>query len=160
MSVKSVPDGYHTVTPYLIIQGAARAIEFYKKAFGATELLRLEGPNGMIGHAEVKIGDSPIMLADEFPEMGARSPQAFGGSPVSICLYVPDVDALARQAVAAGAKEVRPVKDQFYGDRSGTFTDPFGHTWTIATHKEDVSPEEINRRFAAMMQKQGGGGHE
>ena len=148
-AVKPIPDGYHTVTPYLIIKGAAGAIEFYKKAFGATELFRMTQPDGRVGHAEIKIGNSPIMLADEFPEMGARSPQSLGGSPVSILLYVEDVDALAGQAIAAGAKVTRPVKDQFYGDRSGSFEDPFGHHWHIATHKEDVSAEELEKRAAA-----------
>ena len=146
--VKAIPDGYHAATPYLIIQGAASAIEFYKKAFGATELMRLAQPDGRIGHAEIKIGDSPIMLADEYPEMGYRSPQSLGGSPVSILLYVENVDALFDQAVAAGGKVTRPVKDQFYGDRSGTLSDPFGHVWTIATHKEDLSPDEIQNRAA------------
>ncbi len=157
MPVKPIPDGYHTVTPYMIVKDAARAIEFYKKAFGATELVRMAGPDGKVFHAEIKIGNSPIMLADEHPEFLARSPQTIGGSPISICLYVPDVDALASQAVAAGAKVLRPVKDQFYGDRSGTFEDPFGHTWTIATHKEDLSAQEIGRRMEAMMQQQGSG---
>jgi PhnB protein len=154
MAVKPVPDGYHTVTPYLIVSNAARALEFYKHAFGATELMRMSAPNGKVGHAEIRIGDSPIMLADEFPEMGARSPQSLGGSPVSILLYVENVDALFRQAIAAGGKEQRPLQDQFYGDRSGTLVDPFGHVWTIATHKEDLSPEEMHRRSeAAMKQK-------
>ena len=117
MSAKPIPDGYHTVTPYLVVQNAASAIEFYKKAFGAEELMRLASPDGKIGHAEIKIGDSPIMLADEFPEMGYRGPQALGGSPVSIMLYVEDVDACFNQAIAAGAKVKRPVKDEFYGDR-------------------------------------------
>jgi PhnB protein len=154
MAVKPVPDGYHTVTPYLIVSNAARALEFYKHAFGATELMRMSAPNGKVGHAEIRIGDSPIMLADEFPEMGARSPQSLGGSPVSILLYVDNVDALFRQALAAGGKEQRPLKDQFYGDRSGTLVDPFGHVWTLATHKEDLSPEEMHRRAeAAMKQK-------
>lgn len=151
MSVKPIPDGYHTATPYLVVQGAANAIEFYKKAFGAEELLRLASPDGKIGHAEIKIGDSPIMLADEFPEMGFRGPRALGGSPVSILLYVEDVDARFNQAVSAGAKVLRPVLDQFYGDRSGHLEDPFGHQWALATHKEDVSPEEIEKRFAAAM---------
>ena len=146
---KPIPEGYHTATPYLIIKGAAAAIEFYKKAFGATELLRMAQPDGKIGHAEIKIGDSPIMLADEFPEMGARSPQSLGGSPVSVLLYVEDVDRVFNQAVAAGAKVARPVKDQFYGDRIGGVTDPFGHQWYIATHKEDVAPEELRKRAAA-----------
>jgi PhnB protein len=147
--VKPIPDGYHTVTPYLIIKGAAGALEFYKKAFGATELYRMQQPDGRIGHAEIRIGDSRVMLADEVPEMGFRSPQSLGASSVSILLYVEDVDAMACKAAAAGAKVIRPVQDQFYGDRSGTFTDPYGHVWTIATHKEDVSAEEINRRAAA-----------
>jgi PhnB protein len=156
MPVKPIPDGYHTATPYLIVDGAAKAIDFYRKAFGATELMRLAAPNGKVGHAEIKIGDSPIMLADEFPEMGAKSPQAFGGSPVSIALYVKDVDAMFNQAVAAGGQVKRPVMDQFYGDRSGTLVDPFGHTWTIATHKEDMSVDEMKRRFAEAMKQHGG----
>jgi PhnB protein len=147
--VKPIPEGYHTATAYLIIKDAARAIEFYKKAFGATELMRMTQPDGRVGHAEIKIGDSPIMLADEFPEMGSRSPQSLGGSPVSIYLYVVDVDGLAKRAVEAGAKLVRPVKDQFYGDRSGSVEDPFGHQWHIATHVEDVAPDEIDKRAAA-----------
>jgi PhnB protein len=148
-TVKPIPEGYHTVTPYLIVRNAARAIEFYKKAFGATELMRMAEPSGRIGHAEIRIGDSPIMLADEVPEMGFRSPESLGGSPVSILLYVEDVDAVFSQAVAAGAKVQRPVADQFYGDRTGGVTDPFGHIWYIATHKEDVSPEEMRKRAAA-----------
>jgi PhnB protein len=148
-TVKPIPEGYHTATPYLIVRNAARAIEFYKKAFGATELMRMAEPSGRIGHAEIRIGDSPIMLADEVPEMGFRSPESFGGSPVSILLYVEEVDAVFNQAVAAGAKVQRPVADQFYGDRTGGVTDPFGHTWYIATHKEDVSPEEMRKRAAA-----------
>jgi len=153
MSAKPIPDGYHTATPYLVLQNAASAIEFYKKAFGATELMRLASPDGKIGHAEIKIGDSPIMLADEFPEMGYRGPRALGGSPVSIMLYVEDVDVLFNRAVGAGATVKRPVRDEFYGDRAGNLEDPFGHVWTIATHKEDVSPEEIEKRFAAVMAK-------
>ena len=151
MAIKPIPDGYHSVTPYLICKGAAKAIEFYKQAFGATELFRMEGPGDSVGHAEIKIGDSPIMLADEFPEMQARSPESYGGSPVSIMLYVEDVDKVVERAVADGAKVVRPVQDQFYGDRNGTLTDPFGHTWTIATHKEDVSSAEMKRRADAMI---------
>jgi PhnB protein len=147
---KPIPEGYHTATPYLVIQGAANAIEFYKKAFGATELMRMSGPGGKVMHAEIKIGDSPIMLGDEFPEMGVRGPKALGGSPVSIFLYVEDVDALAKQALAAGAKELMAVQDQFWGDRYGKLEDPFGHVWGIATHKEDVAPDEINKRAAAM----------
>ena len=154
--VNPIPEGYHTATPYLIVKDAARAIEFYKKAFGAIELMRMTQQDGRIGRAEIKIGDSPIMLADEFPEMGARSPEALGGSPVSVLLYVQDVDAVFNQAVAAGAKVTRPVKDQFYGDRSGGVTDPFGHQWHIATHKEDVTPEEMKRRQEAFFKKAGG----
>ena len=155
MPVKPIPDGYHTLTPYLIVKGAAEAIEFYKKAFGASELFRMAGPDGKVGHAEIKIGDSPIMLADEHPEMGARGPQTIGGSPVSLLLYVDDVDALFNQAVAAGATVNRPIKDQFYGDRSGALEDPFGHLWHIATHKEDVPPEEMRKRAEAAMKPPG-----
>jgi len=153
MKTKPIPDGYHTATPYLIVNGAAQALEFYKKAFGATEMMRFPGPGGKIMHAEIKIGDSPIMLADEAPEMGARSPKTIGGTPVSLLLYVEDVDAWASKAVAAGAKVQRPVQDQFYGDRTGTFEDPFGHVWSIATHKEDVSLEEMKKRAASAFQK-------
>jgi len=153
MPVKPIPEGYHSVTPYLILDDATRALEFYKKAFGAVELLRMPAPGGKIGHAEIKIGDSPIMLADESPEMGHRSARTLGGSPVSLMVYVEDVDARVAQAVAAGAKLVRPVADQFYGDRSGALKDPFGHTWHLSTHKEDVSLEEIARRMASMKQQ-------
>ncbi len=146
---KPIPDGYHSVTPYLIVNGASAALDYYKRAFGATELFRMPAPEGKIGHAEIKIGDSPIMLADEFPEMGYKSPQSLGGSPVSIMIYVEDVDAVFKQAIAAGGKEQRPVKDQFYGDRSGTLEDPFGHVWHVATHTEDVSPEDMERRAKA-----------
>ena len=146
--VKPIPEGYHTVTPYLIINGASEALEFYKKAFGATELFRMPMPDGKIGHAEIKIGDSHIMLADEPPPgAGFQGPKASGNTTVGICLYVEDVDTMAKQAVASGAKELRPVVDQFYGDRSGTFQDPFGHVWTISTHKEDVGPEEMEKRM-------------
>ena len=147
--VKAIPEGYYAVTPYLIVNDGARAIEFYKKAFGATELFRMAGPDGKIGHAEIKIGDSPIMLADEVPAMGHRSPHSLGGSPVSILLYVEDVDAVFDQAVAAGAKVARPVADQFYGDRTGGIEDPFGYRWFIATHKEDLTMDEVRRRAAA-----------
>ncbi|HEX8070644.1 MAG TPA: VOC family protein [Pyrinomonadaceae bacterium] len=147
--VKPIPEGYHTVTPYLIVGDAARAIEFYKEAFGATELFRMAGPDGRVGHAEIRIGDSHVMLSDEHPQMNARGPQSFGGSPVSFVLYVEDVDAAVERAVAAGAKLVRPVADQFYGDRTGGVEDPFGHAWYIATHIEDVAPEELQRRAAA-----------
>jgi PhnB protein len=153
MAVKPIPDGYHTVTPYLIVRDAARALDFYAKAFGAVELFRFPCPDGKIMHAEFKIGDSPIMLADEFPEMGAVSPQTRGGCTSSILLYVKDVDAMAKQAIAAGATVVRPVKDQFYGDRAGTFTDPFGHQWTISTHIEDVSSQEMQKRAAEAMKQ-------
>ncbi len=146
---KPIPDGYHTATPYLIIGGAGDAIEFYKKAFGATELFRFPTPDGKIGHAEIKIGDSPIMLADEFPEMGYKGPQTLGGSPVSIMIYVEDVDTIFNQAVAAGATVKEAVTDKFYGDRLGTVTDPFGHVWHISTHKEDVSLEEMQKRAQA-----------
>jgi PhnB protein len=151
--VKPIPDGYYTVTPYLSIKGAASALEFYKKAFGATELFRMDW-NGKLGHAEMQIGNSRVMMADEFPEMGVRGPQTLGGSAVGLCLYVEDCDALFHRAVSAGATVVRPLQDQFYGDRSGTVADPFGHVWTIATHKEDVPPQEMERRAAeAMKQK-------
>jgi PhnB protein len=150
--VRPIPAGYHSVTPYLIVSGAAKAIDFYKKAFGATELFRMEH-EGRVGHAEIKIGDSPIMLADEAPEMGAKSPQTIGGSPVSILLYVEDVDKIFNQAVAAGAKVQRPVQNQFYGDRSGGVTDPFGHSWYIHTHIEDVSPAEMGKRAQEAMKK-------
>jgi PhnB protein len=150
MAVKAIPEGYHTATIYLTVRGAAAAIEYYKQAFGATEVMRFEGPDGTVGHAEIQIGDSRIMLGDECPQMGARSPEALGGTPAGICLYVEDVDARFAQAVAAGGKVERPVVDQFYGDRSGTIVDPFGHKWTIATHVEDVSMEEMHRRMAAL----------
>lgn len=148
--VKPIPDGYHTVTPYLVIRGASEAMNFYKKAFGAKELFRMPGPDGKkVMHAEMQIGDSIVMLSDEFPEMGGHSPQALNGSPVGIFLYVDDVDAVFNRAVAAGAKPEMPVQDMFWGDRYGKFTDPFGHRWSVATHKEDLSPEEIGRRAAA-----------
>ena len=157
MAVQPIPAGYHTVTPYLVVKGAASAIDFYKKAFDAIELMRMASPDGRVGHAEIRIGDSPIMLADEFPEMGFKGPDSLGGSAVGILLYVKDVDTLFNQAVAAGGKVSRPVKDQFYGDRSGTLTDPFGHVWTIATHTKDVSPEEMHKGAEAAMKEQGGG---
>jgi PhnB protein len=148
--VKAVPEGYHNVTPYLIIDGAARALEFYKRVFGATERMRMPGPDGKLGHAEITIGDSVIMLADEHPDMGARGPRAFGGAAVGIMLYVNDVDATVKTAVAEGAKVVKLVEDKFYGDRMGTIEDPFGHQWHVGTHKEDVPPDEMKRRAAAM----------
>jgi len=150
--VNPIPEGYHSVTPYIIVGGAARAIEFYKQAFGATELFRMDGPDGQVGHAEIKIGDSHIMLADEHPQMGARGPQTIGGSPVSLMLYVEDVDATVERAVEAGAKLKRPVADQFYGDRTGGIEDPFGHVWYVATHVEDVPHEELQKRAAAAHQ--------
>ena len=153
--VKAKPDGYHTATPYLIVNNAAAAIDFYKRAFGATELMRMDMPGGRVGHAEIRIGDSPIMLADEFPEMNARGPHAIGGTPVSIMLYVDDVDAVVKQAETAGAKVTRPVEDQFYGDRTGGLEDPFGHQWHIATHKEDVSEDEMARRHEKFMKEKG-----
>ena len=147
--VKPVPEGYHTVTPYLIFDGAGGAIEFYKRALGASEVLRLDDPSGRIHQAEIKIGDSCIMLADEHPELQALSPKTIGGSPVSLHVYVEDVDAAVDRAVKAGAKLVRPVADQFYGDRTGGVEDPFGYRWFIATHKEDLTIDEIRRRAAA-----------
>jgi PhnB protein len=154
-SLRSIPEGYHSVTPYLAVDDAAAALEFYKQAFGARERMRMPAPGGKVGHAEIEIGDSCIMLADEYPDMGFRSPKAFGGTPVTLHLYVEDVDAVARQAVAAGAKELRPVKDQFYGDRTGTVADPFGHVWHIATRKEDLAPDELKRRAGDAMQQGG-----
>ena len=150
---KPIPEGYHAVTPYLIVKSAARALDFYKKAFNATELYRMEGPGGTVGHAEFKIGDSILMISDEFPQMGSKSAETLGGSPIGLCIYVENVDTLFKQAVAAGAKEERPLKDQFYGDRSGTLRDPFGLQWTLATHVEDVAPAEMKRRMDEAMKK-------
>jgi PhnB protein len=155
MAVKPIPEGYHSVTPYLVVRDAARAIDFYTHAFGAIELFRMAAPNNRIGHAEIKIGDSTVMLADENPAHNAKSPEALGGSPVHLMIYVEDVDTVFKRSLAAGAKETQPLKDQFYGDRSGSLTDPFGHSWTVATHVEDVAPEEMQRR-AAEAQKQMG----
>ena len=146
MSAKPVPEGYHTVTPYLVVKGAAKAIDFYKRAFNAVEMFRMDGPNGVLMHAEIKIGNSVVMMADEMPEMGAKSPATLGGTPVSLLVYVDNVDAFAAQAVSAGLKTVRPLENQFYGDRMGSYTDPFGHTWHLASHVEDVTPEEMQRR--------------
>jgi PhnB protein len=158
MSVKPIPEGYHSVTPYLIISGASDAIEFYQKAFGATELFRFPAPGGKIGHAEIKIGDSPIMLADEYPAMGYKGPQSLGGSPITLMIYVEDVDNVFNRAVDAGATVKEAVQDKFYGDRTGTLTDPFGHVWHISTHKEDVSMEELERRAKTAGSAASGGG--
>ena len=150
--VKEIPKGFHTVTPYLTVTDSARAIDFYKRAFGAEELFRVDAPDGKIAHAEIKIGDSIIMLCDEMPGWG-RSPQSLGGTAVNIFLYVKDVDQVFNQAVAAGAKINMPVDDMFWGDRYGQVTDPFGHSWSLATHKEDVLPEELRKRTLAAMSK-------
>ena len=149
MTVKPIPEGYHSVTPYLIVRGGNEAIEFYKRSFGAVELFRFPSPDGKIGHAEIKIGDSPIMLADEYPDLGYKGPLTIGGSAVSLMIYVEDVDAVFNRAVEAGATVKEALQDKFYGDRLGTLTDPFGHVWHVATHKEDVPPEEMKRRLPA-----------
>ena len=148
--VRAIPEGYHAITPYLVVKGAAKAIDFYKKVFGAREKFRMDGPGGTVAHAEIEIGDSVVMLADENPQHGALSPATVGGTPVSIMLYVEDVDRTAETLTKAGAKTLRPVQDMFYGDRSGGFEDPFGHHWHVSTHIEDVSPEEIERRMRTM----------
>jgi PhnB protein len=153
--VKPIPEGYHSLTPYLIVDGGAKALDYYKQAFGATELMRMEH-GGKIAHAEMKIGDSPFMLSDEHPEMGYKGPKSVGGSAVGLMIYVDDCDAIFNQAIAAGGTEKKALQDQFYGDRSGTLEDPFGHIWTVATHKEDVTPEEIDKRLAAMAAAGGG----
>lgn len=152
MPVNFQPEGYHAVTPYLIVKGGAKALDFYKQAFGAQVMVRMDDGE-RVGHAEIKLGDSVVMLADEYPEMGHKSPETLGGSGFSLLLYVPDVDAAVAQAVQAGAKLIRPVADQFYGDRTGGIEDPFGHNWYLATHVEDVSPEEMKRRMAAAKPK-------
>ncbi|HZI49960.1 MAG TPA: VOC family protein [Pyrinomonadaceae bacterium] len=149
MSVKPIPEGYHSVTPYLIVRGAAAAIDYYTKAFGAKELFRFPAPDGKIGHAEIKIGDAPIMIADEYPDMGYNGPQSLGGSPVSLMIYVEDVDTVFNRAVESGGTVKEALQDKFYGDRIGTLVDPFGHIWHVATHKEDVSMEEMERRAKA-----------
>jgi PhnB protein len=149
--VKPIPDGYPRVTPYLIVDGASAAIDFYTSVLGATERMRMGAPEGRVGHAELDLGDSVIMLADESPEMDARSPGTIGGSPVSLHVYVEDSDATFERALEAGAKSLQPVQDKFYGDRSGTFEDPFGHRWHVATHVEDVPEEEMESRAAAAM---------
>ncbi len=148
-AVNPIPEGFRSVTPYLCVSDAAKAIEFYKEAFGATERFRMEAPGGKIGHAEILIGDSIVMLADEFPELNFRSPATLGGPSSHFMIYVADVDALVEQAIAAGAKLTKPVNDQFYGDRSGSVEDPFGHHWYISTHIEELTPEEITTRMAA-----------
>lgn len=155
MTVKAVPDGYPSVTTYLIVRDAARAIDYYTSAFGGVELMRLDAPGGLIGHAEVRIGNTPVMLADENPEWGVKAPPSLGGSPVHLLLYVDDCDAVFQRAIAAGGAEVRPLRDQFYGDRSGTLTDPFGHQWTIASRKEDLTVDEIKRRAQEAERAQG-----
>ena len=154
MAVKAIPEGYHSITPYLVIKGASEAIEYYKRVFGATERMRMDAPGGTIGHAELQIGDSVLMLADEHPQQGFRGPGAFGGTPVSVLLYVENVDDVWKRALQAGAKELKPLENQFYGDRMGTLEDPFGHIWSLATHVEDVSPEEMARRSEEMMKQQ------
>lgn len=150
MAAKPIPDGYHSVTPYLSVHNGAEAIDFYKRAFGAVEEMRMVDPQGRIGHAEIKIGDSHIMLADEHPEKNFRGPKALGGSPVMLMVYVEDVDRVFEQALACGAEALQPLQDQFYGDRSGTLKDPFGHVWTLATHIEDVPPDELERRVKTL----------
>ena len=154
--VKPIPDGYPQVTPYLHVDGAGKAIGFYTSVFGGTERFRMDAPEGKIGHAEIQIGDSIIMLADEFPEMDIRGPRSIGGTPVTINVYVEDVDAVHAQAIAQGAKEIRPVETQFYGDRSGQFEDPFGHRWNVSSHVEDVPPDEMQKRAEAAMGALGG----
>jgi PhnB protein len=149
--VKPIPDGYPQITPYLAIDGASDAIDFYTRVFGAKERMRMAGPDGKVGHAELEIGDSLIMLADEFPDMGNRGPKTIGGTPVTISIYVEDVDDVFEQAINAGATELRAVENQFYGDRSGQFEDPFGHRWSVATHVEDVPPDEMQKRAAEVM---------
>jgi len=158
MAVKPIPEGYHSVTPYLIVRGGAAAIEYYIKAFGAVELFRFPAPDGKVGHAEIKIGDSPIMLADEYPEMGYKGPQSIGGSSVSLMIYVEDVDTVFERAVSEGATAKEKVQDKFYGDRMGTVIDPFGHIWHLATHKEDLSMEEMGRRAKEHSAAASGGG--
>ena len=151
MSVKPIPEGYPEITPYLAVDGANDAIDFYTTVFGARERMRMQGPGGKVGHAELEIGNSLIMLADEFPDMGHRGPKSIGGTPVTISIYVEDVDDVFDRAVAEGATEIRPVENQFYGDRSGQLEDPFGHRWSVATHVEDVPSDEMEKRAAAAM---------
>lgn len=151
MPVSFIPAGYHTITPYITVRGAAKALEWYKQALGATEIMRFAAPDGTVAHAEIEIGGSRVMLGDEMPAFGNRGPESLGGTTGGLCVYIPDVDAAFAKAVAAGAKVFRPVENQFYGDRSGTVIDPFGHVWTLATHIEDVSEEEMHRRAAEHM---------
>jgi len=151
--IKAIPDGYHRIQPYLYIRGAAEAIDFYKKVFGATERMRMPQPDGRIGHAEIKIGPATLMLSDEYPEGGISGPRTLGGTTFSIHLHVEDVDKAFAQALEAGATVVRPLKDQFYGERSGTVRDPFGHEWLLGGHLEDVSTEEMQRRYSALFEK-------
>jgi PhnB protein len=153
--VQPIPPGYHSVTPYLVVNNAARAIEFYQRAFGAKEIMRMDGPPGKIAHAEIKIGDSMIMLSDEMPGGGVRSPQSLGGTTAGTFLYVENVDSVFNQAASAGAKVDMPLADMFWGDRYGKLTDPFGHSWSLATHKEDVAPEEMKKRAKDAMAKMG-----
>jgi PhnB protein len=148
---KPIPDGYHTVTPYIPVDGAADAIEYYKRAFGAKERMRMNAPDGSIAHAEIEIGDSLVIVSDPFPQSTVKSPRSLGGTSASIFLYVKDVDAVVKQAVEAGAEIVMEPQDQFWGDRFGTITDPFGHTWSVATHIEDVPPGEMAERAKAAM---------
>jgi PhnB protein len=157
-NVKPIPDAYPQVTPYLSVDDAQAAIDFYGTVFGATERSRLPAPGGKIGHAELQLGDSVIMLADEFPEMGIRGPKAIGGTPVTLSVYVEDVDGVVERAVEAGATIVRPIEDQFYGDRSGQFQDPFGHRWSVATHVEDVSDDDMAKRAADAADSYGASG--
>jgi PhnB protein len=159
-NVKPIPDGYPQVTPYLAVNDANAAIDFYTTVFGARERMRMDAPGGKVGHAELQFGDSLVMLADEFPEMGNRSPRSVGGTPVTISVYVDDVDAAFDRALRAGAKELRPLENQFYGDRTAQIEDPFGHRWSISTHIEDVPPDEMQRRAAEMAQRmsEGAGG--
>jgi len=155
MATKPIPEGYHTLTPYLAVDDAAKAIEFYKRAFGAKERVRMEAPGGKIGHAELAIGDSLVMLSDPFPEASNKPPSELGGSTAGVFMYAEDVDEVVRQAVDAGATVTTEVADQFWGDRFGTVTDPFGHVWSIATHVEDLTPEEIAERGKAAMAAMG-----
>jgi PhnB protein len=158
VAVKPIPDGYHSLTPYLTVRGAVKALDFYAAAFGAVEVMRLPMPDGSVAHAEFKIGDSILMMGEENPAWGNKSPHALGGTPSGFMIYVPDCDAVFAQALAAGATVMKPLENQFYGDRSGTVIDPFGHQWTLATHVEDVEPAEMQKRMDAMMAQMSQGG--